>query len=326
MLKIFEQIFRSDAKSAQGYSDELIKRATERALDATDPRVRILPAYAKQLRAAVIHAIDSVVQLVDTLSAPVPMSRADWSTQALLSTLFSSGDSLQKMVEADAACKDFVAANAPITAPVFALLLAKHSRRNTYGFDLIDDKPVSDVPLTVVSFDEHRLLGLATSETETRRLLKLRTFDFLLLQALQKITDATEQRQDLISRKKLLKAKLDILSRSSGNLLEETRAADKETLQQKMDLVEAELNEVGAADTVLQRHLDIIVETLATADKQLWLENQTLYIDNMHYLRAADHPKATALPLQMLHDANAHERAVQLVTLAPTNFSGAERQ
>jgi hypothetical protein len=320
MLKIFEQIFRSEAKSAQGYSDELIKRATERALDATDPRVRILSAYAKQMRAAVINAIDHVVQLIDALSEPLPMSRADWNGQALLSIFFASGDSLHNMVSGDTACKDFAAANAPITEPVIALLLAKNSRKNTYGYDLIDGKSMSDVPLTVVSFDEHRLLGLATNEAETRRLLKLRTFDYLLMLALQKITDVKEQRQDLISRKKLLKAKLDILGRSSGNLLEETRLADKETLQKKMDMVEAELNDVGADDTVLQRHLEIIIETLATADKQLWLEQQTLYIDNMHYLRAADHPKAAALPLQILHDANAHERAVQLVRLSPANF------
>lgn len=321
MLKIFEQIFRSEAKSAQGYSDELIKRATERALDATDPRVRILSAYAKQMRAAVIHAIDSVVQLIDALSAPVPMSRADWSAQAIMSTMFASSDGLNNAVRSNPACKDFAAANPTIAAPVSALLLAKHSRKNTYGYDLIGDQSVSDVPLTVVSFDEHRLIGLATNETETRRLLKLRTFDYLLMLALEKITAVKEQRQDLISRKKILKAKLDILGRSSGNLLEETRATDKEALQKKMDLVEAELTNVGADDTVLQRHLDIIIETLATADQQLRLEKQTLYIDNMHYLRAADHPKATAIPLQLLHDANAHERAVQLVMLSPACFA-----
>lgn len=322
MLKIFEQIFRSETKSAKGYPEELIKRATERALDATDPRVRILSSYAKPMRAAVIHAIDHVVQLVDTLSTPVPMSRADWSAQRVMDAMFSSGDSLQNTIERDAACKDFVASNPRIAEPVTALLLAKHSRKLTYGHDLVDDKPVSDVPLTVVSFDEHRLIGLATSAEETRRLLKLRAFDYLLVLALAKITELQETRKDLVVRRKLLQAKLDVLSRSSGSLLEEPRAADKQSLQEKMELVETQLKDMGADDSVLQRHLGILVETLAAAEKELWLESQILYIDNMHYLRTADHPKATPLPVQILHDANAREMAIQLVVMPPENFSG----
>ncbi len=321
MLKIFEQIFRSEAKSAKGYSDDLIRRATERALDATDPRVRILSGYAKQMRAAVIHTIDHVLQLVDAIAAPVPMSRHDWSTQAVIGAMFASGDSLQTAVARDAACKDFVATNPSVTEPVTALLLAQHSRKQTYGYDLVNDKPVSDVPLTVVSFDNHRLIGLATNETETRRLLKLRAFDYLLVLALAKITDTQDRRQDLVVRKKLLRTKLDILDRSSGSLLVEPLAADKQSLQKKMDQVEAELKDLGADDTVLQHHLELIVETLATAEKQLWLEDQIIYIDNMHYLRTADNPKAVALPLQMLHDAHAHEMAVQLVVMPPECLS-----
>lgn len=322
MLKIFEQIFRSETQSEKDYSDELIHRATERALDATDPRVRILSGYAKKMRGAVIHAIDHVLQLVDGIAAPVPMSQRDWSTQVVIGAMFASGDSLQTTVVRDPACKDFIATNPQIAEPVTALLLAEYSRKETYGYDLVNDKPVSDVPLTVVSFDNHRLIGLATNEAETRRLLKLRAFDYLLVLALAKITDTQDRRQDLVVRKKLLRTKLDILGRSSGSLLAEPLAADKQSLQEKMDQVEAELKDLGADDTVLQHHLELIIETLATAEKQLWLEDQIIYIDNMHYLRAADHPKAVALPLQLLHDAHARERAAQLVVMSPEFLAG----
>jgi hypothetical protein len=40
----------------------------------------------------------------------------------------------------------------------------------------------------------------------------------------------------------------------------------------------------------------------------------------MHYLRAADHPRAIELPVQMLCDAHAHEMAAQLVMLRPCIF------
>jgi len=322
MLKIFEQIFRLDTRSSPSYPAELIRRATERVVDATDPRIRILSSYEKKMRSAVIHAIDHVVQLVGELSEPVPMSNADWSSRAIISAMFASGDSLRTAVACDCACNDFVAVNPHFAEPVTALLLAKLSLRHTYGYDLVDDKTVSDAPLTVVSFDQHRLIGLATNEAETRRLLQLRAFDYLLVLALKEITEVKEQRQDLIARKRLLKTKLDIVSRSSGSLIDEPRLADRKNLQQKMDEVEAALRAVGADDTVLQRNLELTVATLAAAKDRVWLENRVLCIDNMHYLRAAEHEKATELTLQMLCDSNAHEMVVQLVTIPPEIFSG----
>jgi hypothetical protein len=67
--------------------------------------------------------------------------------------------------------------------------------------------------------------------------------------------------------------------------------------------------------------LGIIIETLTMAEKRLWLERQILHLDNLHYLRTADHANATALPVQILHDANAREMAVQLVVMSPESFS-----
>lgn len=322
MLKIFSQIFRKERRSGKGCSDELVKRATHRALDATDPRVRILSSCEKRMRPSVIHAIGYVIELVEALPEPVPMSCREWGARSVMGAMFSSGESLQHAIAGDTACKDFFASNRLVSEPVYALLLAKPSQKNTFGYDLVDDKPVSDVPLTVVSFDEHRLTGLATSEAETRRLLKLRAFDYLLTLALKKITDVRGRRRDLVARRKLLRTKLDILARSGGSLVVEPRDEEKWGLQQKMDQVETELDDMGVDETVLPRHLQIIIDTLATAEKQLWLERKVMHLDNMHYLRTAAYANATALPLNILHDANTRAMVVQPVVLAPESFSG----
>lgn len=324
MLKIFEQIFHRDSQSTS-YSDDLIHRATERAIDATDPRIRILASYQKKMRSSVVHAIDHIVQLVESFSEPVVMSEATWGSQPIPGLMFASADRLRDTISGDNACKDFVALNAHVAEPVTALLLSKLSQKHTYGYDLVDDKTMSDMPLTTVSFDEHRLTGLAINEAETRRLLQLRAFDYLLVLALAEITEVKELRQDLVARKRLLKTKLDIVCRSSGSLVDEPRLADRRNLQQKMDEVEAALAEAGADDTVLQRNLELVVATLGGAEKQLWLETQVLYIDNMRYLRTADHPGATELKVQILHDANAHEMAAQMVVLPPASLSGGKR-
>jgi hypothetical protein len=315
MLKIFEQIFHGEQRLARGYSDELINRAIERAVDATDPRVRILPGYKKQMRSSVITAIDHILQLVDALAPPVPMSHDDWCKQVVMNAMFASGESLQTVLQRDAACRDFLMENRMNNIPVTALLLAQRSQKSVYGFDLIDDLVVSDVPLTVVSFDEHRLTGLATDETETQRRLKLRAFDYLLVLALEKITSIQDRRQDLVVRRKLLRTKLDILARSSGNLAQQPGAITLQDLQKKMDQVESELHEMGADDGVLKQHLQLIINMLGAAAQKLWLENTTLHLDNMHYLRSADDPKAAAVPLQLLRDANGREMVAQMVVL-----------
>lgn len=320
MLKIFEQIFGPGTKSARSYQDDLIRRATERAVDATDARIRILPAYDKKMRAAVVHAIDSVVQLVDALSAPVPMSTAQWSAQPLVGTLFASPDSLLRSLACDCAYQDFSAQHDATAAT--ALLLTTYSQKQTFGYDLVGDRTVADVPLTVVSFDEHRLLGVATCETETRRQLQLRAFDYVLTLALAEITVIREQRQDLQAHKRLLQAKLDIVRRSSGNLVRETPQTGRAELQQKMDRIEAELKEMGADDTVLQRNLASVVATLEHAERYLWLEKQIIYVDHLHYLRGAGHDQAIEFPLQLLRDAQSHALAAQLVEIPAQMPSG----
>ena len=317
MFKIFEQLFRGETKTVSGYPNELIKRATDRAIDATDPRLRSLSSHRKQMHNAIVHAIDHVVSLVDNLRRPIPMSGADWSNQKILTAFFASSNRMLDSITRDPCCRDFASTHPAPTATVSALMLAKCTRKQIFGYDTIGDKTVSDVMMTVVSFDEHRFIGLANEETETRRLLKWRSFDYLLVIALQKITDAQKQRQDLTARKKVLKAKLDILKRCSGNLTAEPRQGDRENLQQKMNQVNAALAEMGADDMVFQSHLNILINTLDEAEKHLSCEEELLYLDHQHYERKPEDRQVTALELQKLTDNNKHQLAAQLVTMDP---------
>ena len=314
MLALFDSIFRPHHHNAQCFPEALVTRAIERAIDSTDCRMRILPGYAKKIRPAVLHAMKHVVQLVDSLAPPVPMTANTWNQEITMLAMFSSGERLEEIRMRDPAYRDFTAASAyPSNTPLTALLLANYSEKHTFGVDLINDNVMSDVPLTIISFDEHRLLGLANNEVETRRLLKARAYDYLLTLVLEKITAVREKREDMVARKKLLRAKLDVLARGGGSLSAEAYGADRMQLQQKLEQIETGLADMGADDTVLQQHLDIVKETLLLAEQQLWLACAILYMDPSHILRSPEHPKADAVPLQMLHDANGRRLAVLLV-------------
>ena len=315
MLKLFEQIFHGIARHDDSiYPDELVVRATERALDMTDPRIRILSGYARQLHKPVVHAIGHVLHIIDHLPPPVSLSPDKWNSDPVINAMFASVERIQQVVARDSACQDYRTHTPPVM-PVTALLLTVLSEKDTFGVDLVGDKVVHDVAQKVISFDQHRLVALAKDEAETRRLLKWRAYDYVLTRVLSAITEMRDKREDLDVRRKLLKAKLAVLSRSNGNLSQQLRLAEQHELQQTMDQVESELAAMGTDDTVLQQELDIIIAMLSAIEQQLWISDDTFYMDSMHIQREPGHPKAHAVPVQMLQNAHGHRLVIRLVTL-----------
>lgn len=315
MFKLFEQIFHGERRASSGYPEALVTRAIERAVDATDPRVRILSGYAKTLRPAVLHAIEHVVTMVDTLAEPISLVASNHGSDVVLGALFASADSVRNLLQRDQSLQGVVAEPMSPGGPIHALLLATMSQKRVFGHDLVDDNMVSDVALTIISFDEHRLAGPTADRQETDRFLKWRAYDYLLVLALGKVAEVQGRRADLTSHRKLLQSKLNILSRSGGNVLQAPSQTERPELQRQMDAIESELKAMGAQDNVLEQHLHLVRDTLMTADQQLWCESQTLYIDLMHYQREPTHPKAKAVPVQILHDANGRALAVQRVII-----------
>jgi hypothetical protein len=70
-VRLLQSIF-GRGETVGRYPETLIEMTIERAVDGTDPRLRLLPGYRKRLREPVIHAIEQVVALVDAMPAPVP--------------------------------------------------------------------------------------------------------------------------------------------------------------------------------------------------------------------------------------------------------------
>src|SRR5512139_4271420 len=102
MLKLFQSIFRPGTDRLGTYPEDLIALAIERAVDGTDRRLRALSGYKKRLRPAVIHAIDHVVELVDSLPPPLELNGRNYGSDAELSAYFASVDHMNEMLSRDA--------------------------------------------------------------------------------------------------------------------------------------------------------------------------------------------------------------------------------
>ena len=317
-MKLFQSIFGGGETSGH-YPESLIEAAIERVVDGTDSRLRLLPGYRKRLRKPVIKAIDHVLALVDQLPSAVPAGRVEHGAEPRLAALFASAADMLDIFARDAALADFLSRPDGECSPrVSTLLLAERREKNILGIDLVGDQVRRDVHQVAVSFTAHRLLDPTGGEEETRRQLKRRAFDHLLVLALTRVAEVHAEREDLTRQRNLLRRKLTALEEGHwGFDAPEVAQPDPVALTTELDAVTAQLDALGADAGVLRAHLEIVAELLGEAQRQLWGEEITLYLDPMNIQRDARDPSARQIVLQELHNARGRSAVMLPISLAP---------
>ncbi|MEN8109154.1 MAG: hypothetical protein ABFS22_14265 [Pseudomonadota bacterium] len=330
-LKLFQSIF-GGGESGGRYPESLIEAAIERTVDGTDPRIRGLSGYRKQLRDPVIHAIDHVVALVDSLPAPLSTGRSDYSSDPRLGALFASTDRMLEILGNDTVLSEFRNRTGD-AGPITALLLAERMEKTVLGIELNGEILRRDVVQVAVSFRGHRLVDPAAGEDETRRLLKRRAFDHVLSLALARIVDVQGERAELQQQRNVLKHKQDALQ-SGGWGFDKMQKAKPESasLQTELDGIEAQLATLQVDADVLRSHLKIITELLGDAEQQFWAEDIVLYLDRMNIRRDVQDTSAEKIRFQELHNARGRRLVMLFVSLTPDDlpprenfFSAAKR-
>lgn len=313
MFKLFHSIFGAVAGASQVYPESLVTEAIERALDGTDPRIRLLPGYAKKLREPVTHAIGHVIQLVDALAPPVLASAQGRDSSPTLSLFFYSTTRMADILGKDQALREFFRSHPDYTGTVTALLVATREEKQTFGYALVDDKPMSDVAQTLVSFSHPLLHDVCIDEAALRPKLKRRAFDYLLTMALARITERQSERSTLSQRRAVMRAKLALQQKSSAFASREDESLVD--LQTKYDAVEKQLQELGADDTVLDSNLATLIEVLQTAEKYLWITNVVLHIDQRNVLHDRDGEGVAAVSMQDLYDGDGRQTSLLLLSI-----------
>ena len=317
MLKLFQSIFGGGEQRGR-YPESLIEAAIERTVDGTDPRMRALFGYKKHLRPSVIHAIDHIVALVNSIPAPLQAGRSDYSADPRLKALFASADHMLEVFGDDVALKEFRGSAAGGADRVIALLLAERAEKNVLGMEMAGDMMRRDVAQVAVIFSGHRLLEPTANEAETRRQLMRRAGDHLLALALTRITEVQSERADLARQRDLLRRKLSVLKRG-GWTFEAVEGAppDPKVLLDELQEIETELTKLGTDSGDLQARLGMVADVLGHAEQQLWAEDIVLHLDRMNIQRDAQDESAQPIALQELHNARGSRLALLLVSLAP---------
>jgi hypothetical protein len=318
MFKLFQSIFGSATEAHGKYSDELIERATERAVDATDARMRAVSGYRKSLRPAIIHALDHIVALVDGLAPPLALSRSAFGANAEVSDFFASVEDMNHILARDAEMRQWQASSgAALADRVVALLLMTMNERNVLGVALDGDQLRHDVAQVTVSFGKHRFADPTATEEETRRLLMRRAGDHLLSLALGRIAESQGERRELQHERDLLRLKVKALAGghwgfdAGGD--DGGTATDPAAVERRLAEIDGQLAALGSGQ--LQAHLDILIDTLTRAEDHFLSERSTLCIDRQGIQQARPGPMAPEIDLTVLRNAVGQNLVVRLVSI-----------
>jgi hypothetical protein len=169
---------------------------------------------------------------------------------------------------------------------IFGLLSMVCTEKNILGMDLRGDVVQRDVAQVAVNFSDHRYIGAAGDETESRRELMRRGFDFLIEKALANLVAARTKKAELDQQRQLLRRKLKTMASGSFGLeaLFANGDADRpslEALEADIQDVEAHLMNLGADPHALEHSLEQIRAVLGNPAHWLDLRSVSLALNQM---------------------------------------------
>jgi hypothetical protein len=317
MLQFLSTLFKPSAGKAGAPDRALIEAATERAIDATDPRLRALGNYRKRLREPVEQAARHIIALVDTLPAAVEFSRRSYGADPRLRAFFVSAEHLQEVLGGIKTVKDYLqGVSGPLPDAIFGLLTLAWKERTVLGTERHGEILRRDVRQVAVNFFDHRFVGLAGSEADSRWELRKRGYDYLLGNALKTILSTRGKRQDLKREQQLLNKKLEAMKAGNWGLEGMFAQDGAETknpaeLEQQIASVGKELLNIGSDTESLQRSLDELAGVLGQPAH--WLSRRELSM-RLNYMGIRVEENAgevsNALDLVELYSANGEHRIV----------------
>ncbi|MFZ4704235.1 MAG: hypothetical protein ACOYMG_29675, partial [Candidatus Methylumidiphilus sp.] len=270
MLNFLSSLFTPhSAERPEALDDALIEKATERVVLGTDQRIRAVRDYQNILREPVVKAAVHVITLVDALPPPVVISPQAFSEDEVIRALFVSKEHLSKVLGGFNSVNDYLQ-DLSVLPPddIYGLMTVTKDERTVFGMALEGEDLRRDVMQVSVNFSNHRYVGPADNEVDSRRELKKCAFDFLIEKSLERITGKRSKRLVLDRQKHLLQQKLDAMKSGKwglGTMLDEVEGISPNlaALETKIEAIDDELGQFPSDKFGLVESLDCVIETLS---------------------------------------------------------------
>ena len=325
MLHFISSLFSSADQAAGKPDKDLIAKATDRVVDATDSRLRGFGNYRKRLCPAIEHAVTHIQSIVGILPEAMELSSNTYKHDPRLRAFFVSASHMQEVIGGFTAVKDYVRElHTPLPDEIFGTLSMDYSEKNVLGMELGGDIVRRDVPQVQVNFSDHRYLGPSDSEEQSRHELEKRGFDFLIEKVLERIVTVRSTRSELEQQRRLLQRKFDAMR--AGNWGLEPMLAeqvnphpDYASLEKEINEVDTELLRLGSRPADLENNIEHINDILGRASELLSIHEIQMYLDPMMVKKSASSSDERISHLQLTEaSAKSGERRIILLGRFPT--------
>ncbi|MFZ1827912.1 MAG: hypothetical protein WAW42_03915 [Candidatus Competibacteraceae bacterium] len=300
---LLQQVFGSLATFAQQHLAEhrqrqerltALREAIEQAVDASEPRIRLVGNYAEKLVDAVETALNYSGSVLQQLPLAVLLGARAWSRDPQVNAFFATVDDVRATLGENPAIHTFFADDGH--AECFALMLMVKRETETFGAVLSGDVVVRDVRRILVSFSQHRLFFPAASEAELREELKQRMLVFLATRALERINELRTRRSALEEQRRQLQAQLRALRGHAQGLrpLLSTNDADERraaVLEQRLLQTEEELVAARKPLGTLDDYLEQIRQVLSQPEIYLQVHSLALRLNRLGVRLPLDSPE-----------------------------------
>lgn len=293
------------------------REAIELAVDASEPRIRLVGNYAEKLLDAVESALHHAERSLQQLPPALALTPQAWAQNPQVNAFFATVADLQTMLAEDATIQKFCAESQ--ASECFALMLMVKRESEAFGPVLNGDVVVRDVRRVQVSFSKHRLFFPAPSEKRLREELKQRILVFLATKALERINELRSTRAELEEQRRQLQAQLRAYRGHAGGLrplLSTDDATHIAALERRLLDTEEKLVAARKPLETLDGYLEQIRLVLSQPQHYLQLRPLTLRLNRLGVKLAADATEPGETLALMELDSLGEQRIGTLVRFA----------
>lgn len=209
---------------------EAYRARIDLVVDEIEPKIRWVRGYRKRLLLPVQTCYRHCESIVASIPGPIFLGEGSFADHPLIRAAFTGDASFQELLAGSDT--ESTVSSSPGSRK-FALLTMKMEERSGLGYRKEGELLVGDSRLTSVTFSDHKLIGLADSETGSRQRLAELIFEVIIELAAQLFEHRRNNIHELQEQKARLQAMASIYSRQkkASRILGAYQPVDTERLE-----------------------------------------------------------------------------------------------
>ena len=273
-------------------SDEITRRAIDKAITLVNPRLRLLPDHQARLAPAVNTTIDYLRESLTDLPPALRLSPSEWDSEPLWRVVFAAADDVSRVLAYSKSLKTLFE-KYPESHEAWFILGMNISDQRVEGMRLQGEMMQRNATQRVLGFSRHVVRICGKSEDEVKRLLGIKSFEYLVSQAITCLGDERSGRQGLEDSRALIRARLRLLQQQGpglGSMLEHAPGKQDEQQRLEAELLENErqLEALGSSQEMMSEELDVLGGVLAHPETWLSFGQEHLQLDTMNVVQEED--------------------------------------